>query len=277
MSDNHDNPKRGINKKQVARKAFVITGFLLLPVVLNYLSPYLIIAGAAQAVLNGSAIVFLIFFLSSLVIGRYWCGWMCPGGGFGEICTRVQPKPVKNGRLNAIKYIFVFIPWMTVILIFLVMAGGYSSVDFFWNPGKAPGDPIQIISVVEPYSYIIYYAVVGGIFVLNLAAGKRAFCHYGCWMAPFLTLGTKIKNVLKYPSYHIEADTSLCKHCKKCNDACQMSLDVERIVNEKQFVDSVECIMCGSCVAACPTGTLKTTWRWHLKKEEEPGTGTVRE
>ena len=71
---------RTLSRRQMLRRAILFSGLLLFPVVQNYFSPYLIIDGAFQGILNGSALVFLGLFLSSLVFGRAWCGWVCPAG-----------------------------------------------------------------------------------------------------------------------------------------------------------------------------------------------------
>ena len=54
--------------------------------------------------------------------------------------------------------------------------------------------------------------------------GRRAFCHYVCWMAPFMVLGTKIANRLKIPVLHIKADKTKCNGYKKCSEKCLLVL-----------------------------------------------------
>lgn len=60
--------------RQRIRKALVILAFLSFPVTMNYLSPYVIVEGAAHDVVNGSLVMFVLMFLSSLFLGRLWCG-----------------------------------------------------------------------------------------------------------------------------------------------------------------------------------------------------------
>jgi ferredoxin-type protein NapH len=50
------------------------------PVTINYFSPYVIIDGASQGIVNGSFISFTLMFLSALFVGMLWCGWACPAG-----------------------------------------------------------------------------------------------------------------------------------------------------------------------------------------------------
>ena len=61
----------------------------------------------------------------------------------------------------------------------------------------------------------MFYTVIGLIVGLALAAGRRSFCHHGCWMAPFMILGTKIRNIFKWPALHLKADKDEVHHLSK--------------------------------------------------------------
>jgi polyferredoxin len=68
--------------RQRIRKGLIIVSLLLFPVIMNYLSPYVIIDGASQGIVNGSLIVFGLQFLAALFVGRLWCGWVCRRRGW---------------------------------------------------------------------------------------------------------------------------------------------------------------------------------------------------
>jgi ferredoxin-type protein NapH len=68
----------------------IFASLLLFPVILNYLSPYAIIDGAMQGLISGSFMVFMLVFLSSLLIGRLWCAYLCPGAGQQEMCFAIK-------------------------------------------------------------------------------------------------------------------------------------------------------------------------------------------
>lgn len=234
-------------KRQKVRKAIVIISFLLFPITLYYFSPYLIILGAKEGIITGSFIIFTTMFILSLFLGRAFCGWLCPAGGLQECMSLSNDKSAKGGKLNWIKFI-IWLPWLTTIILLLVIKG-IKKIDFFYQTNNG-------ISTTNLFSYIIFYSVVFLIVVLSLIAGKRSFCHYICWMAPFMILGTKIKELLKYPSLHLEADKSKCIGCRQCNKKCSMSLDVETMVS-KNFMNNSECILCGECIDICPKSVIK--------------------
>jgi len=235
-------------KRQRVRKAVIFLSLLLLPITLNYLSPYLIIDSAFQGIINGSFIIFSLLFLSSLFFGRLWCSWLCPAAGLQEICFNVNTRPVRGGRFDLIKWV-IWIPWFSTIIVAAVLAGGYHTVNFFYLTDGG-------ISVSESPAYMIYYTVVGIFIVVSLTTGKRGGCHYVCWMAPFMIIGRKIRNIFKWPALHLAANKSKCINCKHCTENCPMSLDVNGMVQEEKMENS-ECILCGNCIDVCPQNVIR--------------------
>ncbi|MCM1064479.1 MAG: hypothetical protein NC420_08425 [Eubacterium sp.] len=77
--------------------------------------------------------------------------------------------------------------------------GEMISIDFFFETENG-------ISVSSVQSYIIYYGIICLIFIPSILFGKRAFCHYLCWMAPFMILGIKLRRILRLPGIHIRAN-----------------------------------------------------------------------
>ena len=86
----------GLEGRQSARKILLIIAFLLFPVVFYYLSPVLIIMGASEGIITGSFIVFGLMFLSALILGRAFCGWVCPAGGMQELCFKFWDKRARG-------------------------------------------------------------------------------------------------------------------------------------------------------------------------------------
>ncbi len=228
--------------RQRIRKGLIIVSLLLFPVIMNYLSPYVIIDGASQGIVNGSLIVFGLQFLAALFVGRLWCGWVCPAAGLGEVRFAINNKPVR-GRADWIKWLIWF-PWLAIIVMMAVRAGGYRQVNFFHLTDSG-------ISVDAPERYIIYYIVVGIFLALSVFVGRRAGCHTICWMAPFMILGRKLRNLGNWPALRLKAETEKCINCKKCTQNCPMSLDVNGLV-QKGVMEHSECILCGTCADVCP-------------------------
>jgi ferredoxin-type protein NapH len=239
--------------RQTLRNGTRLVSLLLFPVILYYLSPYVIIRAASQGIINGSLIVFISMFLVSLFLGRFWCGWLCPGSGLNMACGQIKPTPAKGGKRTLLKYA-IWTLWLGVIAFIAYQAGGYSQLDFFYLTTNG-------VSVTKPWNYLIYYTVVGIIVSMNLIWGKGAMCKYICWMAPFMAIGTKIKNAIRYPSLHLESDSQKCVSCKLCTRNCPMGLDVHEMVKNEDMLNS-ECINCASCIDICPKNAIKFGYLW---------------
>ena len=196
-------------KRQNIRKMLLILSFLLFPVTIYYLSPYLIIQGASEGIATGSFVVFSLLFLASLFFGRLFCGWICPVGGLQECCRIVSDKKAKGQKRDWIKYL-IWAPWLILIAVVLIKSGGVKVVDFFYQT-------VYGISVAEPSGYIIYYFVILLIIILAFTAGRRSFCHYACWIAPFMVIGRKISNWTRIPSLRLAVEKKNCISCKQCN------------------------------------------------------------
>lgn len=248
--------------RQRLRRAIILVSFLLFPVTINYFSPYIIIDGASKGIVAGSFITFSLLFLSSLLFGRAWCGWLCPAAGMQEWSFMVSSKGARGGRLNWLKY-FIWVPWLGIIIAVAIMAGGLKTVNPFHMTETG-------ISVSEPSGYMMYFTIVGLFVVLSFTAGKRAFCHYVCWMAPFVVIGSKIKNTLKLPSLNLVAASSSCKQCKTCDKNCPMSLEVSKMV-QSGSMENTECILCGTCVDNCPNGAVRFSWKYSGKTSARHG------
>ncbi len=87
--------------RQKIRKGLILFSFFLFPAIFYYLSPVLIIQASSQGIINGSFILFSLMFLSSLFLGRAYCGWVCPGVGCEEAIFAARDTKVT--RVDHIK------------------------------------------------------------------------------------------------------------------------------------------------------------------------------
>ncbi|MBN1485710.1 MAG: 4Fe-4S binding protein [Chloroflexia bacterium] len=232
-------------KRQSTRQALLLIALLIFPLTLYYFSPVLIIQGAAEGVVNGSMIVFGLMFLSALFVGRLWCGWFCPAGGLQEITASINERPAT--RAHWLKWL-IWLPWMGVILLMFVQAGGIRSVEPLYQLRGG-------LTLLQDFWYIIYYFILLLFLLPALIIGRRASCHYICWMAPFMILGRRLRNLLAWPSLRLRAEPEKCNECRRCNRVCPMSLDVLALV-QKGSMEHDDCILCGSCVDNCPKDVL---------------------
>ena len=234
-------------KLQTFRKFLITFSMLLFPITIYYFSPYLIIMGAMQHIINGSFIVFTLMFILGMFFGRLWCGFLCPTGGMSECFERFSPKNPKQGWRNYLKY-GIWVLWLSGVLICHVLGKGDYTIQPFFMTDHG-------ISISNIYSYIIYYGIVIFFLIPAIIHGKRANCHYICWMAPFMIMGYKTGRLLHLPQLKIKTKKENCVGCGACNKICPMSLDVKNLISNNE-IRSAECILCGECISACPKKVL---------------------
>lgn len=221
----------------------MIISLLLFPVTLYYLSPALIIMGAFEGIITGSFVAFAAMLIGSIFFGRIFCGYICPAGSLQDCAALITDKKPKLGWRNNLKYI-IWIVWIAAVIFSFLIHKGAFSLDVFYQTEYG-------ISVTNVYSYVIYYGIVLLFFMPALISGKRASCHYFCWMAPFMVIGSRIGRLLHVKRLRLKWDKDKCMSCGICDKACPMSIDVSRRVKQSEMYDD-ECILCGECVDKCP-------------------------
>ena len=236
--------------RQKIRRGLILFSFFLFPAIFYYLSPVLIIQASSKGIINGSFILFVLMFISSLFLGRSYCGWVCPGAGCQEAIFKARDKKVTKG--DYLKWL-IWGPWISSIVLLAIRFGGYNKIDFFYmtTHGLSIGNFQGLIS----YFIVLLVLIVLPAFVV----GKRSFCHHLCWMAPFMIVGRKTRNHFQWASLQLKSNPEACKHCHTCSDNCPMSLPVEEMVNRKNM-ENKECILCGTCVDGCKQGAIIYNW-----------------
>lgn len=248
-------------KRQRLRKLILIASLLLFPITLYYFSPALIINAGLNGIVNGSFIVFVLMFLLSIPFGRLFCAYFCPAGGLQECAFAVNESKPRQGWRNYIKYI-IWIIWMLVVVFCYFRNDKIVAVDFLFETENG-------ISVSSVQSYIIYYGIICLIFIPSVLFGKRTFCHYFCWMAPFMVLGTNFRKSLHLPGLYIRIKAEdRCISCSKCNKACPMGIDVMNEMKNNGIKNS-ECIQCGACIDNCTRNLL--SYGMFERKENSDG------
>jgi polyferredoxin len=238
--------------RQKVRLTILFLILLTFPITLNYFSVYLIIEGSAKGVATFSFFFWSLFALTALSFGRAACGYICPLGAIQETKDRMALKKlVKIKHLRVLKYIFS-IAWVGAIIFAAISAGGYKSVNLLYNTESG-------ISVDNAQGWITYSTMVLLILLPAFFIGKRGFCHYFCPWGVLNITGTKIKNLFRYPSLNLKAESNKCKECHTCDRNCPMSLEVSKAVR-RGSMDNTECILCGTCVDNCPDGVIKYSW-----------------
>ena len=204
------------------------------------------------------AVTALIPIFLTLVLGRFFCGWLCPANLIYELLDRAAIHLGKAGlEFNGRRF--------DKRLKYLVLALGIAVSSASGAVAMAAIYPPAIVGR-ELYFYIVSSTLgAGAVFFLitvlfDLLVARRGFCRYLCpGGALYALLG-------RYRLVRIRRATESCNDCTKCNTACMFDLD--------PMGDGFgqECNNCAACIAACPSGALTFT----LSPSDRPYQGAGR-
>ncbi len=241
---------------QRIRKPIVISTAILFHLLLIFhlfFSPVIIVLASYKSIINASFVAFVIILLLSLFFGRAYCSWFCPGCGIQEVLALIIKRKSKNSKATYIKY-FIFTVWLGVIIIGYLL-NGIHKIDLTYGMSDITIERKIILTI----GAIILIVPLTAIF------GRFASCKYICWQAPFMIIGTKIRDYFHLVGLRLSCDNSKCNECKSCSKKCPMDLNVMQNVKNGTMSDS-ECILCANCIDTCKQKAIKFTFK-KLKHE----------
>ena len=232
--------------RQEIRKSVVISTAILFHAFLVFhllFSPVIIVMASFDGTINASFVVFVLLFLLSLFFGRAYCSWFCPGCGVQEILSLFVRKKAPNKWALKIKYA-IFVVWMGAIATGYLL-NGLNWVDLGYG----------MANVTTELKVVLTVGAVAIILPLTAIFGQFASCKYVCWQAPFMVIGTKIREHLHLPGIRLKVESEKCIKCGVCSSKCPMNIDVMANVQSKNMKHS-ECILCGSCIDNCSSKAI---------------------
>lgn len=199
-------------------------------------------AGAfVQKIHESSFTLMVIVFLSALLFGPIFCGWVCPFGTFQEwigklgkkvfrkTYNRIIPTRLEKG-LGLLRYaVLVWVVYATAVSAKLVFSAydPYSALFSFWT------------SEAQVAGVFILLAVVAASLIVD-----RPWCKFACPYGALLGLTNLIR------PFAIRRVAATCISCGKCDWSCPMNIEV----SNASAVRDTRCISCLECTseAACP-------------------------
>ncbi len=185
--------------------------------------------------------------LCTLILGRIYCGWICPMNLILEINDKLRnlltkikynTRDIKFGRNT--KYVVLIV--------------GLIAAYFAGRPLLSLTYPPAVMS--REIFYKVYNGLWGnGIIILGficffeLILSRRWWCRYICpGGAIYVALSA-------YRRLNIQRNDNFCDQCGNCIPVCPY--DLKPMTKEL----SLECDQCGLCIAACKPGALKYTFK----------------
>ncbi|MGQ9629555.1 MAG: FMN-binding protein [bacterium] len=171
---------------------------------------------------------------SALLVGRFYCGWICPFGGLQELVWRIVPfkLSVSPSLSRRTSYVRFGLLWGSVVAFAATRNMGFCSYEPF-----AP--------VFNRVGGALIWVFIGAIFVVS-SANYRFWCRYFCPVGAALGL-------LSSFSFWRLRRSGACDRCDACAGRCPVDAFVE---DGDWSVDMRECIQCNECRSGCPRGAL---------------------
>lgn len=203
---------------------------------------------AKNSVVNAGLVFFSLTILSTLILGRWFCGWACHVVALQDLSRAllikmgIRPRPLRSR-------------WMAL----MPLAAGFYM--FFWPLVYRLyiGESIEVRSVElttegfwDTFTNSWFMAFLT-FFIAGFAAvyflGAKGFCTYAC---PY---GAVFGVVDRLSPGRIRV-TDACVGCGHCTVTCTSNVDVSREVHDYGMVVDSGCMKCMDCVSVCPEDAL---------------------
>lgn len=225
-----------------------------------------------------------------VLFSKLFCAFICPLGTVQDLlqkarkALRIKGITVRNGSvpdkiLRIVKYALLFwifystvnaselfcknldpyyaiatgfkgeiTLWMSIVTISLMVFGSFF-INMFWCRYLCP-----LGAISNSLKFWLWIGVVAGLYYLADVIGADipwavllgAFCIVGYLLEIF-------NSKPKLQLLHVVKDASVCNGCGLCEKKCPYNVDIKSCESK---VCSVDCTLCGECVAACSTGAL---------------------
>ena len=218
-----------------------VDGYLPIAGIMNL--KYFLVTHHIPAIHPAAMFLLVIFLLSSLLLKKSFCSWLCPVGTVSEYLWKLGHKLFHRNftlprwldiPLRSLKYLIL------AFFLYVVLTLSADALQSFLLA------PFGIIADVKMLNFFRHIGIVGiavlASFVILSVFIKNFWCRFLCPYGALMGIVSTLSPV------KIRRDETACIDCGKCNKACPSSLKVDQLLQ----IRSAECTGCLSCVAACP-------------------------
>ncbi|HVP23545.1 MAG TPA: 4Fe-4S binding protein [Conexivisphaerales archaeon] len=206
------------------------------------------------------SVIFLAYLGTAFVLGKGWCGWLCPFGGLGETVrqlhrpfkfytksvSRIKKASAKRGvnlegqeqsqMLRDVKYAFLVV----TLLLALVYTVQWFCV-FCWAG--------VLGWFASPLNFDIFVAILAVIFLGLPFISTKKWCHSIC------PIGAGLSMMDGGTPFQIEIDEEACNECYACLNVCP-TFGFARKADGAIYVTDT-CDKCLVCLYKCPSKAIE--------------------
>ena len=200
-----------------------------------------------HGILNAGSIMVILAFFTTLIFGRFFCGWLCHFGAVQELAWWIFDKfGIKPKTINS--RLLTFLPLFVLFNFYIIpnLSKALSS-DSNWQISLnlsypevwafLPGLVIGSLTFIVDGFLIVYFL------------GRKGFCRFVCPWGAFLKFPTALS------TFKVRK-VGECTHCNMCTSGCPIGIDVSHEINSFNKVINSNCTSCMNCIDDCPEEAL---------------------
>ncbi len=208
---------------------------------------------AKNGVINAGLIFFVVALLSTLILGRWFCGWGCHLVMLQDLCgwmmrrVGIRPKAFRSRLLIYVPLVLALYMFIWPVFYRLAIAP-WVQPELTW-----PGISVHLTTTHfwETFAGVMVAIPFLGIcgFASVYFLGSKGFCTYGCPYGGFFA------PLDEFAVGRIRV-TDACEQCGHCTAVCTSNVRVHEEVREWGMVVDPGCMKCRDCVSVCPKDAL---------------------
>jgi polyferredoxin len=201
-----------------------------------------------SSLVNAGFVFFALAIGSTLLLGRWFCGWGChvvalqDGSRWLLSKIGIRPRAVNLGILGAV-------PWIAFVYMFLA-----PFVQRLLLGVPPPATTVRLTTDAFWETFPNAWVAAATFLVCGFAAvyvlGSKGFCTYGC---PY---GGIFGVVDQLSPMRIRVNEN-CEGCGHCTAVCTSNVRVHQEVRDYGAVVDPGCMKCLDCVSVCPKDALR--------------------
>lgn len=204
--------------------------------------------------------------IATLLLGRFFCSWICPAGFLFDIADRLRSLLQKIGV--PVHHLHLWRGNKFVLLATGLIVGAMAGVPVLGSfyPPAVLGREISALtadffSVLTDYPTVTGISLGGiliiGIIIAETFVSRRLWCRFVCPGGALYSLIGANRVV------RVHNDLNQCTRCNECIQVCPMGLNPMKTESP-----GMECDQCMLCLESCQPGSLSLKWGLPLSHSE---------
>lgn len=210
---------------------------------------------------------FIYFSILVIILGRAWCGWMCPLGFFQDVLDWIRMKLnigyVRFSRklkksLNWVKWAFFSVAMLIPLWVAFPFCCPVAALNLNIPYCQlCPGKYILPLVVGNPDRIAVNFNSAANVVMSTLGLTFSAMTMVGAlikrrFFCTFCPLGLMMSWYRKISFFKLKKNDEKCTRCEICYNVCPVEIEDVYKSRGKTDVTFTDCTLCLKCVENCP-------------------------